>query len=283
VTDATSNLAAQWEAKLFGEMMNLDQATLHWHESLNSLRDTLSQNGLAIDQHTHLISENSKAGLENRSAILAAVQANQAQYQAMVAGGISAIDAAKAYDQNTAALEAQLHKAHLTTAQIDDLIGKYRGVPDKVNTALAVQGLSEAINNLGNLLAEIHGLNGRDFGFTITEKHVYETDYISHSRGERGGAHGGNLRGYAGGGSVFKVGEMGEELLTLPAMSAPAYVTPNSTLNGAANRGAGDDLGTLTLVVKSDSGEEIIRKIVTVGRRTNRRTFDTLIPVGTAK
>jgi hypothetical protein len=88
VTDATSDLAAKIEAKLFGQMMGVDQASIHWHESLNSLKDTLSQNGLAIDRHTHLISENSKAGLENRSAILAAVQANQAQYQAMVAGGI---------------------------------------------------------------------------------------------------------------------------------------------------------------------------------------------------
>jgi hypothetical protein len=36
-------------------------------------------------------------------------------------------------------------------------------------------------------------------------------------------------------------------------------------------------------VVKSDTGEEIIRKIVTVGRRTNRRTFDTLIPVRSSR
>jgi hypothetical protein len=86
-------------------------------------------------------------------------------------------------------------------------------------------------------------------------------------------AHGGFIRGYAGGGRVFKVGEQGRELLTLPAMSAPAYVTPNSTLNGSANGGAGPDLGTITVVVQSDTGEDLIRKIVTVGRRTNRTTF----------
>jgi hypothetical protein len=52
VTDATSDLAAKIEAKLFGQMMGVDQASIHWHESLNSLKDTLSQNGLAIDKHT---------------------------------------------------------------------------------------------------------------------------------------------------------------------------------------------------------------------------------------
>jgi hypothetical protein len=263
-TATTDTLAGAISAKLFSSMMNVDQATLTWHESLTQLGEVLTR-------QNHSIDENTAKGQANVAGIYAAVTANMQIYQAQVA--------AAHYDTNTQALRNQLHTAGLTWKEIDNLIGKYGQVPHEVNTDLAVNGLTDAINNLGNLIASVNGLNGRNFGFTVTETDIRRR--INEDMGHA--AHGGFIRGYASGGRVFKVGEQGRELLTLPAMSAPAYVTPNSTLNGSANGGAGPDLGTITVVVQSDTGEDLIRKIVTVGRRTNRTTFDTLLPVRTSR
>lgn len=234
------DVAAKWVNKLFTEMMNADEATLHWHESLNTLSDTIKQNGLAIDRHTHLISMNSEAGLKNREAILAAISANEQQYQTMIASGISAQDAASAYDRNTDALKRQLKNAGYTSAQIEDLIGKYERVPDKVDTALAVQGLTDALNNLGNLLAEVNHLNGQTFGFTI-KANVYDPSGLTRNREF---AHGG-ITGAATGGirnGLTMVGEYGRELVRLPAGSQvyPHGTTENMLAAGGAPGGAPD-------------------------------------------
>jgi hypothetical protein len=151
-------VAAAMAGKIFNAMMSVDQATLAWHQSLTSLGDTLQQNGLAIDRHTHQIADNTTQGEANRSAILGAVQANMAQYQAQVAAGMSATDAAAAYDANTAALERQLRKAGLTQQQIDGLIGKYKAVPDEVNTEIALRGIGPAIDRLIDLIGLINNI-----------------------------------------------------------------------------------------------------------------------------
>lgn len=236
VGQSMATVAAKWVDKLFSEMMNADEATLHWHESLNTLSDTLKQNGLAIDRHTHLVDINSEAGLKNREAILAAVQANEQQYQAMVASGISAQDAASAYDQNTEALKRQLKNAGYTSAQIEDLIGKYERVPDKVDTALAVQGLTEALDNLGNLLAEINHLNGATFGFTV-KANVYGPDGQGTTRQRF--AHGG-ITGAATGGirdGLTMVGEYGRELVDLaPGSRVIPHGTTENMMAGARGK-----------------------------------------------
>jgi hypothetical protein len=165
VTNTMDTAAAAISQKVFNQFMSVDQATLSWHQSLSALHDALVQNG-------HDIDENHEKGQANVQAIYAAVTANMQQYQAMIAAGAGADAATSAYDANTAALEAQLHKAHYTQAEIDGLIGKYRAIPDTVNTDLAVHGLTDAINNLGSLIAKINHLDGRDFGFTVTETDI---------------------------------------------------------------------------------------------------------------
>jgi hypothetical protein len=77
---------------------------------------------------------------DNKDAILAVVQANLQEYDSQIAVGVAASDAAAKYDENTKALEDQLHAAGYTAAQIDALIGKYRNVPDKVDTSIAING-----------------------------------------------------------------------------------------------------------------------------------------------
>lgn len=153
-TASADTLAAAMVNKVFNGLMGLDQATLHWHESLTTLAGSITKGKDAIN-------ENTAAGQKNVSAILGAVQANMQLYQAQVSAGMGAGDAAKIYDDNTAALERQLRKAGLTAAQIDDLVGKYRGIPKKVDTDIAMNGLTAAINDLDNLIRQLNGLPPR--------------------------------------------------------------------------------------------------------------------------
>jgi ribosome-associated translation inhibitor RaiA len=144
-------LAAKMTQKLFDSMMSIDQANLSVAESLTRVDEALKSNGRQLDIHN-------KKGQANREAILSAVTANMQLYQAQISAGVSAKDAAAAYDQNTAALERQLRKAGLTQKQIDGLIGKYKSVPDQVNTAIAINGLTDAINGLADLIRMLNGI-----------------------------------------------------------------------------------------------------------------------------
>jgi hypothetical protein len=146
-----SVLAGQMVQRLFNVLMSVDQATLAWHQSLTQLGDTLTR-------ANHSIDENTAKGQANVQAIYGAVTANMQQYQAMIAAGAGADAAAAAYDANTAALERQLRKAGVTQGEIDKLIGKYRGIPDQVNTNIAMLGIEEAINRLIELQRRLAGL-----------------------------------------------------------------------------------------------------------------------------
>jgi hypothetical protein len=154
------DVAGAMTDKVVNALLSADHATLSLAESQTRLSETLKQNKHAFDIH-------SKAGQANREAILSVVQANLAQYDSMIKSGYSAQEAAAAYDKNTAALEKQLQKAHFTKDQIQQLIGQYKKVPDKVDTEIAAHGLADAIDRLGFLLAKLNGLDGSTFGFFI--------------------------------------------------------------------------------------------------------------------
>jgi len=144
-------LAGQMTDKLVNSVLNSQMAELHFQEALTKVTKTLHANHDALKITT-------AAGQADREAILAVVQANLAQYDSMIQVGVSAKDAAAAYDANTKALETQLRKAGLLPSQINSIIGAYKNVPDKVNTTIALQGLTDAINNLDNLLRRLNGL-----------------------------------------------------------------------------------------------------------------------------
>jgi hypothetical protein len=147
-------LAGEMVDKVINTFLAADEATLGLAESQTRLADTLKENGRAFDIH-------SAKGQANREAILSVVRANLQMYDTMISAGYSAEQAAKSYDDNTAALEAQLRKAKFTNKQINDLIGSYRNVPGKVDTAIAVNGLTDAINDLNDLLRLINHLPPR--------------------------------------------------------------------------------------------------------------------------
>jgi hypothetical protein len=151
----TDTLAGAMENKLFTALMNIDQATLGIAESLTRVQDSFKQNGRELDIHT-------AKGQANRESVLASVSANQQLYQAQIAAGLSAEDAAAQYDANTRSLEAQLKKAGLTQDKIDGLIGKYRDIPDTVNTTIVLEGLTKAIEDLDHTLRLMAGIKDKD-------------------------------------------------------------------------------------------------------------------------
>lgn len=165
--------AETMSTKILDTTMSLDQATLHFDESLTKVKDSLKQNGKSLDEHT-------AKGQANVSAILAGVQANISAYKANVQAGMGAEQAAAKYDEGTAALEKQLRQSGLTQASIDGLIGKYKGVPKNVDTNIAINGLTDAINSLGDLIAQLNHIDGHNYHSTVT------TDYIDNRKSVTG-------------------------------------------------------------------------------------------------
>jgi hypothetical protein len=152
---STDALAGAISNRLLGAMLQGDQANLAFHQSLSAVTDAVRQNGHETDINT-------VKGQANHEMALRAVSSNVGIYNSMIQSGASAQEAAAAYDQNTGALERQLRQAHFTQGQIDDLIGKYRNVPDSVNTNIELHGVAQAINNLVDVLCGlIYGLPAR--------------------------------------------------------------------------------------------------------------------------
>jgi hypothetical protein len=223
VTVNADTLAGAMVDKVMGATLSMDHAVLSFNESLTHLDDNFKKGHLTLDI--------TKAkGQQLREAVLASVQANLQEYDTLIKLGMGADQAAAAYDANTGALERQLQKLGLTKGQIDDLIGKYRGVPDKVNTDIAVNGLTSAIADLTEMIRLING---------IPKHTTAQVDYIEYRSGERdtktpvlAPSSGGSVKGtrtqYKASGGVVGamgggprsgmtwVGEQGPELVRLP-------------------------------------------------------------------
>lgn len=243
-TVTADQLAGQMSDKIFNAFMSVDQAVLSVAESHTRLSDALDKNGRALDI-------NKEKGQANREAILAAVSANIQQYDATIAAGGGAATAAIAYDQNTQALQRQLEKAGFTSQQIDGLIGKYRSVPDTVNTEIATKGLTESVNDLSDLLRYLNGLQGQHYHFTVDATYAQNTASVYSSQVPKfvpsGAGGGGSGRARASGGPVtagqaYVVGEQGMEWFV---PSTNGYVVPN---NVASSRSGGSFSGSGTRV-----------------------------------
>jgi hypothetical protein len=216
-------LAGAMVDKVMGATLSMDHAVLSFNESLTTLDDNFKRGHITLDI--------TKAkGQQLREAVLASVQANLQEYDTLIKLGMGADQAAAAYDANTGALERQLQKLGLTKGQIDDLIGKYRGVPANIDTDIAVNGLTSAIADLTEMIRLING---------IPKHTTAQVDYIEYRSGERdvpsnhsvpssgGSVKGtrtqykasGGIVGAMGGGprsGMTWVGEQGPELVRLP-------------------------------------------------------------------
>jgi len=225
VAETADTVAGALADKVLGTLMNGDRATLHWEESLTTLSTTLKDNKDALSIHT-------AAGQADREAVLGAVQANIDQYDSMIRSGMSAVNAAQSYDSNTKALEKQMRQAGLTQKQVDGLIGKYKKVPDNVNTVIAMHGLEKAIEDLNTTLRLINNLHDK----TITV-HVRRVGGVTGTGPDTASAHASG--GIAGG--LTWVGERGAELVRLPQGST-VYPSGQSQMMAGQPAGGGQQL-----------------------------------------
>lgn len=177
VIQTQDTLAGAMTDHLLGALLNSDNATSNFNKSLITLGDTLVSNGGHLSDHVRALKKSETGAQQNKDAVLAVVQANLQVYDSQIAVGISAEDAAKKYDSNTRALKDQLTAAGYTKTQIHNLIGQYEQVPDKVNTSIAVDGLTTAITDLDTLLRKLLGLPPKK---TVN----VEVDY--HTKGKSG-------------------------------------------------------------------------------------------------
>jgi hypothetical protein len=232
-TQTASTLAGQMSDKVFASLMNADEATLGLAQAQTRLSDTLDQGGLGLNRNKTALDLHKAAGQADEAAILGVVQANIRSYDTAIQSGMGATDAALAYDKNTASLNSQLLHAGYTQKAIDGLIGKYKAVPDNVNTAIATKGLTDAITDLDDLLRIINHIP-RVINVTVDE----------HTKGNLLGTYNQQVpyaARHASGGSTaagrsYLVGENGPEIV---AFSQPGYITPNGQLG--SRYGGGSD------------------------------------------
>jgi hypothetical protein len=148
------SLAESMTTKVLDSMVAMDRATLSFEQSLVQVKDAVAQNGKSLDEH-------STKGLNNRAAILGMVEANVAAFQANIANGQSLDEATAKYNANQAQIEKTAIAAYGNTAAVHSMIDKYKDVPGKIQTDIAMNGLTAAIDGLGDLLREIYGLPAR--------------------------------------------------------------------------------------------------------------------------
>lgn len=237
-------LAGAMSGKIFDQLMSADHATLGWYESLNSLKDALSQNGKTLDITT-------QKGEANREAILNVIAANVQAYQTNIASGVAATVAAADYDKNTESLRKQLTQAGYTKTEIDGLINKYAGVPDAVNTTIAIEGLTQAISDLDDLIAKINNIPGAHIEI---QGHKYTTQSAADTH-----------HGYAAGGRFpagkpMIVGEKGPELMlpnfagtVIPNDALRSLSTPPPSFRARPTATASSGNGTLQVTGNADS------------------------------
>lgn len=204
----------------FDTITSLDKTALSAADAQMQLAESIKKNGRELDIHT-------EKGNANRAAVLAMIEANIDSYEANIKAGMGAEEASRKYDEATASLEKQLRAAGFTGAQVDQLVGKYRGVPSKVSTLIATEGLTQAINDLADLLRQINGIPPRKT-ITVTAQIKYtEAQLIAKGTKAAGGPVGAAAAGGARPGGLTLVGENGPELLPLEpgTMVSPAANT----------------------------------------------------------
>lgn len=228
--------------ELFGKTMNVDQAAIAYQAAIDNLTKSFTANGRSLDINTD-------KGRANQQAILAVISSIESQRQAAIAAGDGSAAAADranaAYVRQLEALRAQLVALHANTSAIDDLINKYKNIPP----------------------IDIH-----------VRVHVAQIGSVSAQGVVSGGV---PLRGaYAAGGDVRETGPQlfGERGPEIRWASRNDYVSnATQTRQMMATGGVGGVEVTHRLIVQTDTGQEILNKILgspglAVGLQKLRRT-----------
>lgn len=133
--------------RLFGELLNVDQADLAVKSGMASLTSTIKGNSKTLD-------ENTADGRANVGAILGQVEALDRKRQADIAAGNgtkTATDKANAaYAAQVQSLRNVLIQLGLTAAQVDNLIGKYEQIPRNISTTITTHYRQDGTPSAGH-------------------------------------------------------------------------------------------------------------------------------------
>jgi TP901 family phage tail tape measure protein len=129
---------------LFDQYMTSDQAAIAYKESVVATNKELKDG-------TKTLFDNSEEGRANRKAVLDRLDAINDLRGATIAETGDVKGANKAYRDQVDALAATMKKMGFTRKEIDALIGKYRKIPEDVETKVSVTGEGPVIEELERL------------------------------------------------------------------------------------------------------------------------------------
>lgn len=131
---------------LFDRYMTSDQAAMKYKETLISTNEELKKGSKTL-------SVNSDEGRKNRRSVLSMIDAINDQRTANINNNMSVEEADGKYRTQIETLGKTMKKMDFTTEAIEGMLGKYREIPDKVNTKVTVTGDSVVRNKLISLKA----------------------------------------------------------------------------------------------------------------------------------
>lgn len=136
-----------------GTMSGLDGAAVTMSGSLQSLKDSISQNGTSLDINT-------QSGRANVQAMLDGVQSAEALRQAQINSGLSAAYADSEYQKNIESLRQVMLNAGMNKDAVDAMIQKYLHVPGSVSTSILTPGMDDALRKADGLKQVLQNLDG---------------------------------------------------------------------------------------------------------------------------
>jgi TP901 family phage tail tape measure protein len=131
--DQTEALNKQFE-DLFKQQMSADRAVLKLKDSTVALTEELTTGARTL-------SLNKEEGRKNRAAVLDQIDAIEDLRQARIDEGATLDEASRKYDKDIDGLKRSMRQAGFTKKQIDELVGAYEEIPDKVNTKVSSSGV----------------------------------------------------------------------------------------------------------------------------------------------
>jgi hypothetical protein len=114
--------------------MSADRAVLKLKDSTVALTEELTTGARTL-------SLNKEEGRKNRAAVLDQIDAIEDLRQARIDEGATLDEASRKYDKDIDGLKRSMRQAGFTKKQIDELVGAYEEIPDKVNTKVSSSGV----------------------------------------------------------------------------------------------------------------------------------------------
>lgn len=152
--EATATAMGQVFGQILGREMNFDQTFLSVQQGWHDIGKAVEENGTAFDVNT-------EAGIANRRALLAQVQAIGAHRDAMIADGKSILDSTGWFLDNLAAIRQQSRDLGINADAVDGLLASYESLPAEALTRIATE-FSQAENPVV-LRGEMERVLGKEF------------------------------------------------------------------------------------------------------------------------